>query len=93
MGSVVVSSGLMALVDDSIRARFHSKASQQMFIPKFGVEYIGPKRLINEMFKRDGSSRPSTSRTQSSRPSSSGGQRTTGSRLAADAVRQSSSHY
>lgn len=64
--SVVVAAGLIALVDDSIKARFHSKHSKQIMIPKLqmGVEYIGPKRLINEMFNRD----PSRSRSTSSHP-------------------------
>lgn len=41
-------------------------------IPKLqmGVEYIGPKRLINEMFKREGSGQNSR-QSSSSRPSSS----------------------
>ncbi|CAK4024261.1 Hypothetical predicted protein [Lecanosticta acicola] len=52
VADVIVASGLVALVDDSIRARFHSRDSQPLFIPKLGVEYVGPKRLINEMFKR-----------------------------------------
>ncbi|KAF2718628.1 hypothetical protein K431DRAFT_204628, partial [Polychaeton citri CBS 116435] len=70
VSDVVVASGLMALVDDTIRMRFHSKGSRPMLLPlpngDFEVEYVGPKRLINEMFgKRDGhhstsNSRPST---------------------------------
>jgi hypothetical protein len=49
----------MTLVDDCIKRRFHSKQSTQMHIPlirtasmKMNMEYIGPKRLIDEMFNR-----------------------------------------
>lgn len=69
LSDVVVAAGLIALVDDSIRARFHSKSESQLLIPvpklQMDVEYVGPKRLINEMFgRKDNSSR--------SRPPSSG---------------------
>jgi hypothetical protein len=65
----------MALVDDCIKRRFHSKQSTQLHIPllrtssfKVNMEYIGPKRLIDEVFHRkhsDGGSprkQPSASR-------------------------------
>jgi hypothetical protein len=50
----------MALVDDCIKRRFHSKQSTQMHIPLLrnssfkmaNLEYIGPKRLIDEVFHR-----------------------------------------
>jgi hypothetical protein len=49
----------MALVDDCIKRRFHSKQSTQLHIPlirsaslKMNMEYIGPKRLIDEVFHR-----------------------------------------
>jgi hypothetical protein len=54
--SVVVASGLMALVDDSIKRNFHSKQTTQLRIPllrnKMHIDYIGPKRLIDEVFSR-----------------------------------------
>lgn len=57
--SVVVSSGMIALVDDCIKRRFHTKQARQILIPvpkfRMDMEYIGPKKLINEVF-----SRPST---------------------------------
>ena len=74
--SVIVSAGLMALVDNTVRDRFHAKHEKPSILPK--VEYVGPKRLINEMFRPNRSlssnSRPSTSHGYStgSRPSSSG---------------------
>jgi hypothetical protein len=61
----------MALVDDCIKRRFHSKQSTQLHIPmirsasfKMNMEYIGPKRLIDEMFSRNVSPKkqPATSR-------------------------------
>ena len=75
VSDVVIASGLMALVDDSIQSHFHSKESKQLLVPvpklHMGVEYVGPKRLINEAFNRKGSS-PIQSRPSSSyRPSSS----------------------
>jgi len=76
VSDVIVSAGLMALVDNTIRDRFHAKQEKASILPK--VEYVGPKRLINEMFRPNRSlssnSRPSTSHGYStgSRPSSSG---------------------
>ncbi|KAF2746388.1 hypothetical protein M011DRAFT_94558 [Sporormia fimetaria CBS 119925] len=56
---VVVATGLIALVDDCIKRRFHSKQSTQLHIPlmrsasfKMNMEYVGPKRLIDEVFHR-----------------------------------------
>lgn len=74
LSDVVISSGLIALVDDSIRARFHSKTAKHLTIPlakmQIGVDYVGPKRLLNEMFRRDsGSSNHPSRPTSSSRPS------------------------
>jgi hypothetical protein len=50
----------MALVDDCIKRRFHAKQSTHMHIPLLrntsfqmaNLEYIGPKRLIDEVFNR-----------------------------------------
>ena len=54
--SVVVATGLMALVDDSIKLNFHTKQTTQLHIPlfrnKMHLDYIGPKRLIDEVFNR-----------------------------------------
>ncbi|EON66142.1 hypothetical protein W97_05385 [Coniosporium apollinis CBS 100218] len=65
ISDVVVASGLIALVDDCIRRRFHSEKSTQLMIPlsrnsSFKMEYIGPKRLIDEVFNRATSSRRPT---------------------------------
>ena len=55
----MVATGLMALVDDCIKRRFHSKQSTQLHIPllrnasfKMNMEYVGPRRLIDEVFHR-----------------------------------------
>ncbi|KAF2259877.1 hypothetical protein CC78DRAFT_421062, partial [Lojkania enalia] len=59
ISDVVVATGLIALVDDCIKRRFHSKQSTQLRIPltrsasfKMNMEYVGPKRLIDEVFNR-----------------------------------------
>jgi len=68
ISDVVVSTGLMALVDDCIKRRFHSKQSTQLHIPlmrstsfKMNMEYIGPMRLIDEVFNRNPSPRKPSS--------------------------------
>ena len=50
--SVVVSTGLIALVDDSIKQRFHTKQTTQLMIPltrnasfKMNMDYIDPPRI------------------------------------------------
>jgi len=74
VADVIVASGLMALVDDAIRARFHAKHAQQLVIPKLGREsYIGPKRLISEMFRRESSSSSNSNRRASSSSTSASG--------------------
>jgi len=59
ISDVVVATGLIALVDDCIKRRFHTKQSTQLHIPlmrnssfKMNMEYVGPKRLIDEVFNR-----------------------------------------
>jgi len=72
VADVIISSGLIALVDNCIKDRFHSNESKQLIIPKLqlGVEYIGPKRLINEMFKRSASGSHSRQSSTGRPPSS-----------------------
>ncbi|KAF2203819.1 hypothetical protein GQ43DRAFT_353183, partial [Delitschia confertaspora ATCC 74209] len=59
ISDVVVATGLIALVDDCIKRHFHTKHSTQLHIPlmrnssfKLNMEYVGPKRLIDEVFNR-----------------------------------------
>jgi len=98
VADVVIATGLIALVDDSIRARFRVKRTRQLLIPlqksQIGVEYVGPKRLINGMFRRDSTSGHHTSRPSSSsgRPSTSGGYGTASSRIPAGAALRQSSY-
>ncbi|EMC93457.1 hypothetical protein BAUCODRAFT_76366 [Baudoinia panamericana UAMH 10762] len=86
---VVVASGLIVIVDDAIKARFHSRTNKQLLIPKMqvGVEYVGPKRLITEMFRRDSDSSQQSRPTTSHRRTNSG-YSTTSPRVPAGAFRQ-----
>lgn len=59
MTSVIVASGLIALVDDCIKSRWHQKSRVQMAVPmltksptKMNMEYVGPRRLMDEVFNR-----------------------------------------
>ena len=71
--SVIMATGLTALVDDCIKRRFHKKKTVQLVLPmpmiknpmKMNLEYVGPKRLIDEVFNR----RPTLSRSQSTQSS------------------------
>jgi hypothetical protein len=78
ISDVVVATGLMALVDDCIKRHFHSKPSTHIHIPltrnsSFKMEYIGPKRLIDEVFNRSARSGASNRHpTTSRRPPSTG---------------------
>ncbi|KAF2637452.1 hypothetical protein P280DRAFT_472157 [Massarina eburnea CBS 473.64] len=63
LSDIVVATGLMALVDDCIKRKFHSKQATQLHIPllrtKMHIDYVGPKRLIDEVFHRRSSGPPS----------------------------------
>ncbi len=57
--SIVIATGLIALVDDCIKTKFNPKRTRQLLIPlpsrssfKLNMDYIGPKRLIDEVFHR-----------------------------------------
>jgi hypothetical protein len=53
LADVIVATGLMALVDDCIMRRWHSKGSMVLNIPtENAADYITPKRLIDEIFNR-----------------------------------------
>ncbi|KAK7553837.1 hypothetical protein IWX92DRAFT_372275 [Phyllosticta citricarpa] len=58
LADVVVATGLMTLVDDSIKNHFHSKQSTRIHVPlkggpfRLNMDYVGPKRLIDEVFHR-----------------------------------------
>ncbi|KAM3419934.1 hypothetical protein BST61_g3254 [Cercospora zeina] len=66
VADVVVASGLIALVDDSIKTHFSTRQK---------LELVGPKRFLSEVFKRETGSQnshQSSSHEQDSRPSSRG---------------------
>lgn len=53
LADVFVATGLMALVDDCIRRRWHSKSGVILHVPsQKAADYITPKRLIDEIFNR-----------------------------------------
>jgi len=57
--SVIVATGLVALVDDCIRRRWHSERRAPWSLPARsltkGLEFMGPRRLIGEVLQRRGS--------------------------------------
>ncbi|KAI5845364.1 hypothetical protein BZA05DRAFT_342491 [Tricharina praecox] len=68
VADVIITTGLVALVDDCIKRKYHKKKSVRLVLPttgktplKMNMEYVGPKRFIDEMFHR----RPIISRSQS----------------------------
>ncbi len=59
LSSVVMASGLIALVDDCIKRRWHQKSRIEMRVPmltksplRLNMDYVGPKRLMDEVFNR-----------------------------------------
>jgi len=59
VADVIVATGLMAFVDDCIKSRWHQKDRFQLSLPKSllpsgktNKDYVGPQRLINEVFNR-----------------------------------------
>jgi len=59
VADVVVSTGIIALVDDAIKRRWHSTRHRQLLLPlsrapsfRMNMEFMGPKRLIDEVFHR-----------------------------------------
>ncbi|KAI4254834.1 MAG: hypothetical protein L6R42_007025 [Xanthoria sp. 1 TBL-2021] len=59
VADVIVATGLTALVDDSIKSKFHQKNGVRLSVPalmktplKMNMEYVGPKQLLDEVFHR-----------------------------------------
>lgn len=59
VADVIMATGLMTLVDDCIKRKYRTKKVVQLNIPlpmttylKMNMEYVGPKRLIDEVFNR-----------------------------------------
>ncbi|PYH97444.1 hypothetical protein BO71DRAFT_129687 [Aspergillus ellipticus CBS 707.79] len=60
VADVIVATGLTCLVDDCIRRRWHSKRHSQFIHPmrttlSKSIEFMGPRRLLDEVFHRRGS--------------------------------------
>ncbi|KAE8552947.1 hypothetical protein TMatcc_007654 [Talaromyces marneffei ATCC 18224] len=64
VADVIVATGIMVLVDDSIRRRWHNKRQVRLnmghrrassFLQNIHLDSLGPKRLIDEIFHRRGS--------------------------------------
>ncbi|KAJ5580713.1 hypothetical protein N7450_007014 [Penicillium hetheringtonii] len=59
VADVIVATGLVALVDDCIRRRWHSERRAPWSLPARsltkGLEFMGPRRLIGEVLQRRGS--------------------------------------
>lgn len=57
--SVIVATGLVALVDDCIRRRWHRERRGSWILPAHSLtrslERMGPRRLIGEVLQRRGS--------------------------------------
>ena len=57
LADIIMASGLIALVDDCIKRRWHHKKRVQMTVPalmksplRLNMEHVGPKRLLDEVF-------------------------------------------
>ncbi|KAI9817916.1 MAG: hypothetical protein M1832_004536 [Thelocarpon impressellum] len=61
VADVIVATGLVALVDDAIKNSFHQKRAVQIVLPvqskSMKMDYVGPKKLIDEVFHRRSVSR------------------------------------
>ncbi|KAG9245793.1 hypothetical protein BJ878DRAFT_533658 [Calycina marina] len=58
VADVVVATGLIALIDDSIKRRFHTKPrSRQVAVPltQLKMDFVGPKVMVDHIFKRENS--------------------------------------
>lgn len=68
VADVIVTTGMIALVDDCIKRKYHKKKFVQIILPtstksplKMNMEYVGPKRFIDEILNR----RPTVPRSPS----------------------------
>lgn len=73
VADVIVASGLIALVDDCIKRRFHSKTKHhQVSLPltplKMDMEFVGPRAMVEHMFKRRNSGGSTKEREQRGSP-------------------------
>lgn len=73
VADVIVASGLIALVDDCIKRRFHSKTKHHsVSLPltplKMDMEFVGPRKMVEHMFKRRDSGGSTKEREQRKSP-------------------------
>jgi len=73
VADVIVATGLIALVDDCIKRRFHSKPrTHQLSVPltplKMDMEFVGPRAMYEHMFKRRNSGGSTKEREQRGSP-------------------------
>jgi len=73
VADVIIATGLIALVDDCIKRRFHSKPRhRQVGVPltplKVDMEFVGPKAMVEHMFKRRNSGGSTKEREQRGSP-------------------------
>jgi hypothetical protein len=72
--SVIVATGLIALLDDCIKRHFQSKIkhTHQVSLPltqvKMDVDFVGPKAMVEHMFKRRNSGGSTKEREQRGSP-------------------------
>lgn len=73
--SVVVATGLVALIDDCIKRHFHSrqeKYTHQVVVPltqrKLDMEFVTPRAMVEHMFKRRNSGSSAREREQRGSP-------------------------
>lgn len=78
VADVIMATGLMALVDDCIKRKYRAKKVVQLNIPlpmtshlKMNMEYVGPKRLIDEVFNRRPTMQPRSMSSPVTSPPSS----------------------
>ncbi|KZF25540.1 hypothetical protein L228DRAFT_236626 [Xylona heveae TC161] len=69
VADMIVATGLIALVDDNIKRRFHQKRAMHLVLPvpmktplKMNMAYVDPKRLIDDVFNRSNFSTNKSSR-------------------------------
>jgi len=70
--SVIIATGLIALVDDCIKRHFHSKSKHvhQVAVPltPLNMEFVSPRTMVEHMFKRRNSGSSTKEREQRSSP-------------------------
>lgn len=72
--SVIVATGLIALIDDCIKRHFRSESNHthQLSLPltplKVDMEFVGPRAMVEHMFKRRNSGASTKEKEQRGSP-------------------------